>query len=256
MDETEGRGKELVFAGVQRPNSDVESPPEETMRVIRDVQIRRAERGQILLVGEETKPMVLGELFDLLRPRHQIVNVERRDATVQSTHKDPGDLEHRLVDKIGRQSPLLPDLRAEPRLDDDHATRQCVATKGRNGLPQAIHGFDIADGAAETEDGIEASVEIEIDEISLMKGNVGQLLACHRQNPWIEVQPCDGVVAAQLPQVGARAAGDIEQRVPRCLLVSLDQGVHGVGRRGSIEARGVDCVVDGRRLREHDPVSA
>ena len=93
---------------------------------------------------------MLGELFDLFRPRHQIVNIERRDATVQPTDKDSGDLQHGLVDEIGRQSPLLPDLRAEPRLDDDHATRQRVASKGGNGLPQAIHGFDIADGAAET----------------------------------------------------------------------------------------------------------
>src|SRR5688572_9930483 len=116
--------------------------------------------------------MVLGELSDLLGPRHQIVTVERRDAIVQSTHEDPGDFEHGLVDKIGRQSPLLPDLGAEPWLDDDHATQQCVASKGGNGLPQAIHGFDVADGATKTEDGIEATVEIEIDEIGLMERNV------------------------------------------------------------------------------------
>jgi hypothetical protein len=32
--------------------------------------------------------------------------------------------------------------------------------------------------------------------------------------------------------------------------------MHGAGRHGSIEARGVDCVVDGRRLREHGPATA
>jgi hypothetical protein len=69
---------------------------------MRDAQVRCPERGHILLVGEETEPVVLGELFDLLRPRHQIVHVERRDATVQSTQKDSRDLEHGLVDEIGR----------------------------------------------------------------------------------------------------------------------------------------------------------
>jgi hypothetical protein len=47
--------------------------------------------------------------------------------------------------------------------------------------------------------------------IGLVERNVGQLLTRHFQHPGVEVQPFDDVVAAQLQQVGASAAGDSDQ---------------------------------------------
>src|SRR5262245_12173635 len=120
-------------------------------------------RFQVLVITEEGHAVVLSEVLDVLWSRHQVVNRHSGHAPIDPTDDDTSDLELRLIVEIGCQPPILPDIRAKPWLDDNHATRHRMASQGGDGLVQSRHGGDVADRAAETEHGVKLATEIEVD---------------------------------------------------------------------------------------------
>jgi hypothetical protein len=89
------------------------------------------------------------------------------------TDEDASDLQRGPVNEVDHQPPGLPDIGTEPRFDDNHTARRRMADEGIDRLLQTIHRSDIADGAAETENSIETSTEIEGNQIGLMKRSAG-----------------------------------------------------------------------------------
>src|SRR5205085_5618600 len=108
----------------------------------------------VLLDGEEAELVPLGEVLDAVGRADEVLEVDDRDVAVPIGSVDARDLQLRLVDEDRADVALEPDVRGEPRLDDEHAARlEVTAHRGHRGA-ETLDRPDVADAAEHADDGI------------------------------------------------------------------------------------------------------
>src|SRR5712692_7073768 len=89
----------------------------------------------------------------------------------------PGNLQLRFIDIVGAHYSLLEVFWGYPRLDDSDPSRLEVTGHVPYRLPHSGLTHHVAYGTEKTGDDVELSLEFEPHHISVMKDNVGVLLA-------------------------------------------------------------------------------
>jgi len=134
-----------------------------------------------------------------------------------------------LVHVQAMHAAYLPNVRTEPRLDDNHAARQDVPGETLNRFSHARRGPRVADRTAETEDNVEAAPQVEVDHVGSVEGHAGQLPGRDLEHVRVKIETFDHIVPTKGDEVGSGTAGDVEQRIAQRLCVLGDESAELVG---------------------------
>jgi hypothetical protein len=106
---------------------------------------------------------------------------------------------------------MLEGLRREPGLDDHEAARPGVPAHVPDGDPEPAHGSNVADRAEQADHDVVGRAQIELGHVRVVKRDRGQLSLRLLQQRRIQIEAFDLEDRAQMQEVAARAAADVQQ---------------------------------------------
>src|SRR5690242_3979492 len=156
---------------------------------------------------------MLGEVFDAIGRGYKVVEVEQGDVAAPPADIHACDLETGLIHEDSVRLSDMPGVRRKEGPNEQDTAGKQMARHRRNRLLQPRGRRGIRDGAEQASDYIKLPTEIEVHHVALVKDDARMALTGQREHLRIEIQPFIDDIVAQIGNVPARAAGDIEHAI-------------------------------------------
>ncbi len=156
--------------------------------------------------------MPLVPLLDAVGRSERVVHVGGREAALLAGDRDARQGEALRVRGEHMWAAGPPDLRVQPRLDEQHASLGDVRGECLRGRTEAVEVAHEADRAEETGDDVEALAEVERAHVAFVQGQVPQTGASDVEQACVEVDAFAVEARTQAGEVLAGATGHVEER--------------------------------------------